>query len=314
MWVLQSNSTNIMRGTSVLPASYLNILRQDSAIKSADPVLAFLTNISTGGENATVLLTGYVPGALGGPPGIIDGRNIMNNDEIVLDISFAEKYKIRIGQDVSVHNKNLHVVGLSFGTNAFVTQYAFVTLEFEQSIVELSGLVSFFIIKGKQGNDLNNIKNNIERKLPGRLSVYNHEKFLENNIKEMESGILPMFYAIVVIGGIVLSIILTLILSVNILEKRKDFAIMKILGSNMMFLDILILIQALFLSLSAEIIGVLLFFPIVKLIESISPEVTTIITFKHLIYISVITFLISIVSSYLSSRRIRKIYPMEVFS
>jgi len=314
MWVLQSNTTNIMRGTSILPVSYHDIIKQDSAIESADPVLALLTNLKAGEENTTVLLTGYVPGCSGGPPGIAEGRNITGNHEIVLDRAYAKKYKIKIGGEVSIRNNKLQVVGLSSGTNAFVTQYAFVTFDFVQSIVETGGLVSFFIINAKPGSDLNKIKNNIETRLHDRVSVYYHDQFLENNIKEIDSGILPLFYAIAVIGGIVLAIILTLILSVNILERRKDFAVMKILGSGSMFLNRLIMMQSLIISFSAEIIGVVLFFPVVNLIETISPEVTTLISAEHIICITVITLFISIFSSLVSSRRIRKIYPAEVFS
>ena len=130
----------------------------------------------------------------------------------------------------------------------------------------------------------------------------------------MDAGILPFFYSIAAIGAIVLSIILSLILSVNILEKRKDFAIMKVIGSPKMFLDSLIINQSLILSLSSECIGIILFFPLVKLIEIISPEVTTKISVEQIIYITIIICVISFLSSFFSCRRIRKIFPVEVFS
>ena len=47
----------------------------------------------------------------------------------------------------------------------------------------------------------------------------------------MESGIIPLLFIVTLISAIVLTAILSLILSVSILEKRRDFAIMKALGS-----------------------------------------------------------------------------------
>jgi putative ABC transport system permease protein len=314
LWVLQANSTNMIRGTSLLPAIYEDIIKTDSLIKSATPVLILLTNIKVDHKNATVLLTGYVPGSEGGPPRIVGGRGVLKNNEIVLDKSFAAKHKIQVGNNILIKEDTLKVVGISAGTNAFVTQYAFVTLEYEQSIIELPGLASLFIINAKHPNDISSIRKNIERKLPGRFSIYSHNIFLQNNIAEMEAGILPLFFAIASIGGVVLAIILSLILSVNILERRKDFAIMKILGSPNIYLYSLIIVLALILSLISEVIGVVLYFPLAKLIENISPEVTTVINFEHIFYITLATCVISIFSALMSCRRIKSIYPLEVFA
>jgi ABC-type antimicrobial peptide transport system permease subunit len=314
LWVLQANSTNMIRGTSLLLAEYNDVIKRDTLIKSATPVLILLTNIKVQNQNATVLLTGYVPGAGGGPPGIIDGRGVIKNNEIVLDKSFSAKHKVRVGNSIIIKEDTLTVVGISGGTNAFVTQYAFVTLEYEQSIIDLPGLASLFIINAKTQSDISSIRKNIVRKLPGMYSIYTHDIFLKNNIAEMEAGILPLFFAIALIGGVVLAIILSLILSVNILERRKDFAIMKILGSPNKYLYSLIIFLALLLSLASEAIGVALYFPLAKLIEQISPEVTTVINFKHIFYITMATCVISFYSALMSCKRIKSIYPLEVFA
>jgi len=314
IWVLQANSTNILRGSSLLRAGYLNVIKKDTSVKSSTSVLILLTNIKIQKRNATVLLTGYVPGSEGGPPKIIDGREVQLNNEIVLDKSFSAKYDLIIGNEILIKEDTLIVVGICSGTNAVVTQYAFVTLEYAQSTVELPGLASFFILNCNSGTNLSALQKRIEDKLPGRFSIYQNQKFLENNIAEMEAGILPLFFAISAIGGIVLAIILSLILSVNILERRKDFAVMKVLGSPKSFLYNLIISQALLLALISELVGVILFYPLVNFIEKISPEVNTIINSNHLIFITLVTCIISFVSALFSCRRIRKIYPLEVFS
>jgi ABC-type antimicrobial peptide transport system permease subunit len=283
-------------------------------IKSATPVLLLMTNVKVHNQSATVLLTGYVPGSEGGPPRIVEGRGVQKNYEIVIDKSFAAKHKIRVNNIIIIKEDTLNIVGISSGTNAFVTQYAFVTLKYEQSIIELPGLASLFIINAKHKNDISSIRKYIEAKLPGRFSIYTHEVFLKNNIAEMEAGILPLFFAIATIGGVVLAIILSLILSVNILERRKDFAIMKILGSPNIYLYSLIIFLALILSLISEVIGVVLYFPLAKLIEKVSPEVTTVINFEHIFYITLAVCVISIFSALMSCKRIKSIYPLEVFA
>jgi putative ABC transport system permease protein len=315
IWVLQGNSTNIIRGTSILPERYMNLIKRDPLVKSVTPVLILLTNIKINNSiNATVLLTGCVPGSEGGPPQIIEGRELIKSNEIILDKSFAAKYKTRIGDNILIKADTLEVVGISTGTNAIVTQYAFVTLEYAQSTIELPGLVSFFIINAEKGSNLFTIEENINNKFFDMLSVYQNQIFLQNNIKEMEAGILPLFSAIVAIGGIVLAIILSLILSVNILERRKDFAIMKLVGSPETFLYSLIIYQSLILALASEGLGIILFFPVMNLIEELSPEVNAVVDHYQIIYITIALCIISLLSALFSSRRLRKIYPLEVFS
>jgi len=313
IWVLQGNNNNIMLGTSIIPANYINIIKRDSLIESASAVFLFFTNIIVENDSATVLLTGYVPGATGGPPKIIEGREILKDDEIVLDKSFAAKHNIAVGNIIFIQDDTLRVVGFSTGTNAFVTQYAFVTLKYGQSIVDLPGLASFFIIKARDEKYIPTIMNSIKKKFGGTLSLFTNKTFLINNIREMEAGILPLFYAIAVIGGIVLSIILSLILSVNILEKRRDFAIMKILGSSQWFLDKLVIAQALAISLTALLFAIAAFFPLLRFVEYVSPEVTARVGVSHILLVAFVTIIISLLSSLLACKKTRSIYPLEVF-
>ncbi|MCB2206001.1 ABC transporter permease [bacterium] len=314
IWILQANTNNIMRGTSVLPASFCSEILTDARVASADPVLMLFTNIEIVDERATVLLTGYTAGALGGPPQISAGRELREDGEIVLDEAFARKHDISVGQHIRIRDDVLRVVGLSSGTNAFVTQYAFVTLSYQQSILELPNLASFFIVRLVPGSSTTEVMHAINRKLPERLSMFAHAQFLENNIAEVEAGVVPLFFAIALIGGVVLSIILSLILSVNILERRNDFAVMKIIGAPSGYLRRSVVAQSLLLACLAEGVGLLLLSPILAIIESVTPELAAVVTCHHVALITGAVFVLSTASGLLASMRVRRISPVEVFS
>lgn len=76
------------------------------------------------------------------------------------------------------------------------------------------------------------------------------------------------------LGTIVLTAILSLRLSISILERRKDFAVMKALGAPGGFLPGLIIQQALLISCIGILSAVILFFPMIGLIEQVAPEVS----------------------------------------
>ena len=88
---------------------------------------------------------------------------------------------------------------------------------------------------------------------------------------------------------------------------------MKILGAPSGFLPQLIIQQAVFISLASGILSVLLYFPLVLVIEKLSPEVSTITTVSQIFIVLIIGLMMGMLASVIALSRLRKIYPLEVF-
>ncbi len=314
LWVLQRSATNILRGSSVLFDHQGKIIREITGVQSVSPVLLLLSAIKKESLTATVFLTGFDPVAgLGGPPQLVEGRSVLTGDEIVLDEAFAAKFGFKVGDSVRIQDDILQVVGISTGTNAFVIQYAFVTLQQAQSLIGIPGVVTTYLIASEGGADTMKIAQEIREKLP-EVEAYDHETFLQNNIREMQSGFLPFIYTVASIGIVVLTAILSLLLSINILESRKDFAVLKTLGSPSGLLSRLIIEQSLLISSMGIVTGLVFYFPMVALIEWVSPEVSTKLSVEQIAAVVLVVAVVSLVSSFISMQRLRRIYPVEAFS
>jgi len=314
LWVLQRNAWNILRCSSILGTAHGLALRQIPDVHSVSAVLLLLSTVKNGDQMATIYLVGFEPQTgLGGPPHLVEGRSVLHDDEIVIDQSFAAKYHFKLRDVVKIQDDTLQIVGISAGTNAFVIQYAFVTLHRAQSLIGFPNIVTCYLVKARQGKDLIEVSKEIRKEIPN-LEVYDHDTFLKNNIHEMESGFLPFIYTIAAIGVVVLTAILSLLLSVNILERRKDFAVMKTLGSPKGFLTFLIIKQALLLSLAGSITAVIFFFPMIEGIKKISPEVSAKTSVEQIMTVIFVAMVTSLLSSFISMQRLRRIYPLEAFS
>ncbi len=314
LWVLSSNAWNILRGTSILFTEDTYDIENIPGVESVSSVLFLLTGIKKGDQQATVYLTGFDPEAeSGGPPRIVEGRSVENDQEIVLDGAFASKFHLSVGEVIKVRDTELKIVGLSGGTNALVIQYAFVTLHRAHLIVGYPGIATCFLVNAEPGADLDAIADEIKFELNG-VAVYDHETFLKNNIQELQTGFLPFIYTIAAIGVVVLTTILSLLLSVNILEKRKDFAVFKTLGSPRGFVSGMIISQSIMISLAGCLAGVILYFPLVNFIERVTPEISTKTSFLQIISVVAVVLIMSVVSSLISMQRLRRIYALEAFS
>jgi ABC-type antimicrobial peptide transport system permease subunit len=313
IWILQNNATNILRNTSLLPATYTGALQNIPGVKAVSPVLFILASIKLPEHPASIYLAGFdLQAPNGGPPSLFKGRNVSRDDEIVLDRSFAGKYKIKIGDNVIIKTDTLVVSGLSNGTNMFVLQYAFITLKKARELIGFPGLVSVFQINTEPGVSCSDVIKSINSKIPN-ISVFDKPTFLDNNMYEMKSGILPLLFVVTVIGAIILTAILSLILTVNVLEQRNDYAIMKALGSPVGFISGLVIRQALILAGTGMSLAIILFFPLIRVIEKVSPEISAESSVLQIMVVMVCLLVISLISSVIPNIRLRHIYPMEVF-
>lgn len=314
LWILQRNASNILRGSSVLFTSHGQQMRAIPGVRSASPVLLLLSTVRIGPQTGTVFLTGYDPAAaLGGPPALVAGRHIRGDEEIVLDKAFAAKYRVTVGDSLLIQDHTLRVVGISTGTNAFVIQYAFVTLRRAQLFIGIPDLITCYLIIVDDSHQPFQVAATI-REVLRETAVYDHSTFLQNNTREVQAGFLPFIYTVASIGVVVLTAILSLLLSINILEKRKDFALLKTLGASRGFLYRIIAEQGMLIAVAAMVAALCLFFPLVRFVEKIVPEVSTKSSVEQVIAVASIVGVMSILSACISMQRLRWIYSMEVFS
>ncbi len=313
VWVLRQNSTNLLRGTSFLTAAIENEIRSCDGVRDAHPVLLLLPSLHRGAQRATVFLAGYDhTQRLGGPPALFAGRGVHSDSDIVLDRAFARKMEVGIGDTVSINGTRLTVCGLSTGTNAFVIQYGFVTLARARSVAGIPDLVSLYLVEAAPGAIPDRLVRRIEEKVPGTAG-FTDGTFLENNLAEMESGFLPLLFAIAGIGVVVMTVILSLLLGITILERRRDFAVMKTLGAPRGYLPGSIAVYALMLALFGIAAGLGMFPLLVSLVERISPEINTVTTLPHVLLVVALCIVVGEGSALLSMRRLHSIYALEVY-
>ena len=312
-WVLQGNSTNIIRGFSIMSMRDYVEIQSAAEVESASPVLLLCTSANIGARDYTLFLTGYRPEEpMGGPPALAAGRAPADDGEIVLDRVFARKHHLGIGQTIRIQGVDLRIVGLSSGTNAMVIQYAFVTLSRAQAVLGVPGLISFVAARMKADADKGAAIEALRSRRPD-LNFFGNGEFIGNNVLEMQSGFLAFLFIITLMGAGVLAIVLILLFSLSILEKRKEFVIMKALGAPRGFIPSLVIAQAAVLGGAGAALGIFLLFPVRAAITALSPELET---GTYPLQIAVVfgaVIAVSMASSAIAARRLSRFYALEAF-
>lgn len=311
-WVLQKNSSNILRCTSVLTPKHYKKISKIKMIEQLSPVLLLLTSVEHKDQTSTIYLAGYdLTTTLGGPPSLVEGRSIKSENEIILDYAYALKYGFNLGDTLFLQQQPFEVVGISDGTNAFVIQYAFISLEKARELVDFN-VSTCYLLRLKPDVDKNKFSE-IFYKLFDDLTLYDQATFVVNNNREMQTGFLPFILTIVGISSFVLMLILSLLLTIHILEQRKEYAILKMLGMENRNLASMVMEQSGTLIIAGILIALLFYYPTMQLVETLTPEITMISSLYHFIWILLLAFIIGIVSSIVALRRLKTIYALEVF-
>lgn len=314
VWVVQSHTTNILRGFSLLTAAHAGLIREVDDVTAVSPLLFRLSSIATPRGLATAYLAGYDPSApSGGPSSLLEGRTVEGTGEIVLDAAFASRWGLSTGHTVQVQDVEFLVVGLSEATNMVVIQYAFASIDDVRRLYGISDLVSVFAVRARPDTDVPSLVKILQEDIPG-VTVYAGEEFIANNLQEMESGFLPVLLVLAVVGSCALGAIVSLLLTIDVLERRTDLAVLKTLGAPTGYLPAAVALRALVVSAVSSVIAAALSFPVTTAIQRAAPEVAVHLDVADAVALTCGLLLVSAAGIVFPLRRLRTIFPTEAFA
>lgn len=184
-------------------------------------------------------------------PNIIEGRNIENNNEIIVDISLKEKGSFKLGETINISgsSEQLKVVGFTDDALLSVAPVAYIELKDYQKINSdfnplFKDSISALVVKGDEIIDQKNLEyitiNDFIKKLPGY------------NAQNLTFGFMIGF--LVIIAAVVIGIFIFVLTS----QKTQIFGLMKIQGLSNFYISKSVLYQTLIISFLGTLAGLIL--------------------------------------------------------
>ncbi len=306
IWIAQKGSDNIIKSSSFLPASLAARVGRIDGVSAASPLLRVITKGEIRGRpTSTLFLFGFDPETkLGAPKGVS-----LAPREIVLDESFARKYRLRVGDTIAIQKIDFRVAGLSQGTNALLSQFGFVRFEDGAAILGMQHTASFILVR--TAADRAAVAQRIREELP-RLAVHEADDFTRYHDEELDSGVLPVFFGLAAFGAAVGGLIVALMLYSSALERRDDYATLKALGAGHRYLLRLVVGQSLLVTIAGCIAGILFMLAITPLLLRAIPTLVLLYLPQHALIFPV-ALAIGALAAVAPVRVLRRIYPGEVF-
>lgn len=312
IWMCQNNSRNLLRSSSYLRVLTLNEIASTEGVKHAEGILRVIATAWINGREETMFVFGIPEDALLSRPAMAAGGGVPGEREIIVDRSFAEKHSLSVGDSLRIQQNIFRVSGISRETNATVAQYSFISLMDAQELLGFGGIVSFILLTVEDPSGVPSMIDTLSGRNP-RLSVFDSETFVGNNLLEMQTGVLPILWTILVLGVLTGVLVITLMFYQAVLDMREDYALMKAIGGSSGFLLALVLKQTLTVTILGFLSGAVLTLALAPLLEKIVPALNVVTTWEDVGSVLVISLAVGSAGSILPIRKLREIYPAEVF-
>lgn len=240
-WIVASDTSGPFTAASVVPAAGAELAENSPGVEQADPIVILHSTMNEP-DTKDINLIGVEPGGLGHPE-VAEGAELSGPGEAIADTALG----LELGQRVVLAGHEVQVVGTADNiTYYFGIPTLFVTLSDAQDIA-FSGqsIATAIVTKGRPES------------LPPGAQVLDDaavradlERPLENGVKSIDlMSALLWVTAAAIIGSMIY---------ISVLERTRDFAVLKSTGTTNFTLMLGLALQAIVLSVLAAAIGALL--------------------------------------------------------
>jgi putative ABC transport system permease protein len=291
LWVVQKNTNGPFAETSRIPDDVYRVIRGVPGVQEASPVAFQSLQFRIGARPFRVQLIGYRLGGLGGPPAVAAGRPIVQSR---YEMVIGRDARLPLGTEIAIGRLVFRVVGLTDGiVSSSGDPVAFVSLQDAQEIqfskaneavrndrarleadlranpalgsvpasalapiVQNTHLANAVLVHLQPGADAQAIQAHIERWNYYRaLTAAQQEELLAKSVVERGRQQTLLMRGILLV---VSTVIIALIIYTMTLEKTRDIATLKVVGTPDRTIAALILQEALALGLAGFALGAVL--------------------------------------------------------
>jgi putative ABC transport system permease protein len=241
-WVVAAGASGRMVALSPLSAAVVPQVAADPGAGRVGPVVIAPQVAEVNGAQKSANLIGFIPGDLGAPP-IVSGRQVASNGEAVVDA----RLKLGVGRQFTMNGHHFTVVGTASGLTLLSgVPNAYVTLPDAQAVV-FGGraIVSAVLTAG------------VPRTVPAGMAVYTNKRIEQATLNQMAAGRSSISSSRFLMW-LIAAVIVAALVYVSALERARDFAVLKALGSSSTVLFGGLAVQATLVSLVAAALGAVL--------------------------------------------------------
>lgn len=223
--VLAAGTESLFADASTLPADAVASVAAVPGVRAASGVHTMYTILELHNGKAAAALVGSVPGRLGGPWDMATGRP-PRDGEVAVDVLFAEEHGLQPGDALPVLGDALRIVGLTRGTDMFMTPLVFTTDATLSGLLQLPGTTGAVLVST---DDPAGVSSRLQE---AGFTVRTMDELRQASLRlttRIFGGPVRLMIGISFAAG---TLIIALVSYTLVAEQRRDLGVLKALGAT----------------------------------------------------------------------------------
>jgi putative ABC transport system permease protein len=250
---------------------------------------------------------------LGGPIEVTEGRGEIGLGEMIVDSSLTDRYGLDIGDSVRAGGADWLVVGRSEGGDFVGTHTVFVNHGSAQESLGMSDSTTFYVLEIADGADEDEAIREIEERAP-QVVAYTRDEFAANTRERVLGDVIPLLVVVLALAFVVGLAVTGLTVYTSVLQKARDFGVLKAVGFENSYLYRLVVEQSLITSVFGFLLGTAVALLLSPLVHERVPQFVVLFRWQDVVAVLAATTAMAMIAAIIPVRRIAGIDPVSVFS
>jgi putative ABC transport system permease protein len=307
LFVGQPGTTSFLGSTSVLPRATLEKVRSQPGVEWAAAIRGFFTVPRINGTSVPAYVVGSEPGQPGGPWALAAGREPGADDEVVVGQQFAQRCAVKLGDTVKLFGRPFKVVGIAADADMFMASFVFMTHRATDLLLNAPQSTSFILV----GTDRPDA-------VRAQLHSMGINALTRHEIEQNDLALKGQAYSVglnlmVGVAFVVGTLVIALTIYAAVMERRREYGIIKAIGATSSRLFRVVLSQSLVLAGIGLLAGGLLFVAGQSLLGVMKPQFAITLTFASVQRVVVAAVSMGLLATLLPARRLMAMAPALAF-
>lgn len=298
--------------TSVLPDSTVLRVGRVPGVADAAPITSGFAMLTLHSRRVLALLVGSDRGRRGGPWRMAAGRPPAKQNEIAVDRVLARRHGLEVGGRLAFRGVGLRIVGLTSGTNGFMTPLIFTTRETANALNALPQTATFVLVTPVRGLSGREVIRRVERSVPG-VTARLREDIASNDRDLFVGAFSGPLTLMVAIASAVAVLVIGLTTYSSTRDRAREYVTLAAIGLSRGALLRLVSLQATALSLIGTTLGIALAAAGGRAVAALAPSYLVVLDGVDVIRIAAAAVAFGVVGAVVPARYVARLDPASAF-
>lgn len=314
VWVMQKGVSNMHMASSMLWDWKAEKIARLEGVEDVAAVLYLNGPVKIGGRDWFSYIIGISPEySRAGPWLVTAGKSIPGPGEAVIPEVISKLTGVQLGDEITLVDQPLRVVGLTGKTFSMTSSIVFVSREDLGELVEGSEQLSYIMVYAKPGVSAQSLAEKIKNNI-NKVNALSSDDFIDSDRQlaaQMGTEIIQMM---TIIGMLLATLIVAFTTYSLVARKKRELAIAKALGFGSRQIYLAALLQSILITTLGLLFALLISFTLVAWLPTVVPQINLAVSLHQFIPVAMVSIPIAILASFSAARAVVKVDPMTVFN